>query len=319
MASSSFTETSTSGPLALPREVLIVDVGPRDGLQNEEHAVSTEEKIRLINGLADAGVRRIEATSFVSPRAVPQMADAADVMAGIERRAGVEYAALVPNVRGLQNAIDADADMVNVVVVATETFNQRNVRMSVAESMAATDEIMRLASDAAMPVSAVLGAAFYCPFEGHTPLARVLELTGQFADLGITELTLADTIGAATPGQVAEYTAAIKARWPHLQLGLHLHDTRGLGLANALAGLQTGMIRLEASVGGVGGCPFAPGATGNAVSEDLIFMLESMGVRTGIDLEGLIGVSRQVATILEHDLPSRMLRAGPPQPITASN
>jgi hydroxymethylglutaryl-CoA lyase len=298
--------------LKLPDEVLIVDVGPRDGLQNEGQPVPTEAKIALINGLARAGARRIEATSFVSPKAVPQLADAAEVMAGIDRVPGVQYAALVPNTRGLERAIDAGADIVNVVVVATETFNRRNVNMSVSESMAATAQIARIASEAGVIVSAVLGTAFYCPFEGLVPEERVLDLVGQFADAGITEVTLADTIGAANPAQVARRASAIHDRWPHLELGLHLHDTRGLGLANALAGIQAGITRLEASVGGIGGCPFAPNASGNACSEDLIFMLEAMGVRTGINVDAMIAVARQLPDVVGHSLSSKMLAAGPP-------
>jgi hydroxymethylglutaryl-CoA lyase len=300
---------------SLPDAVLVVDVGPRDGLQNESRPVSTEAKIRLINALAQAGIRRIEATSFVSPRAVPQLADAAEVMAGIDRVPGVHYAALVPNERGLERALAAGVDIVNVVVVTTETFNRRNVNMSVAESMAATAQIARLASQAAVRTSAVLAASFYCPFEGVVPEARVLELVGQFADAGIGEVTLADTIGAANPAQVARLTTAILARWPHLVLGLHVHDTRGLGLANALAGIQAGIVRLEASVGGIGGCPFAPRATGNVCTEDLVFMLEAMGVRTGIDLDALIDVARMVPDLVGHAVSSRMVAAGPPAPL----
>lgn len=300
--------------LLLPDEVLVVDVGPRDGLQNEARPVSAAEKIVLINGLARAGIRRIEATSFVSPKAVPQMADAAEVMAGIDRVAGVEYAVLVPNVRGLERALAAGAGIVNVVVVATETFNHRNVNMSVAESMAAFDTITREARTAGVPVSAVLGAAFVCPFEGSVPAEQVLGLVEQFAQTGITELTLADTIGAAHPAQVARLVTAIRERWPHLALGLHLHDTRGLGLANALAAVTAGVTRLEASVGGIGGCPFAPGATGNASTEDLVFMLEAMGVHTGISLEALIAVAQSVPAIVGHPVSSKMLAAGPPRP-----
>ena len=299
----------------LPDAVLVVDVGPRDGLQNESQPVPTEAKIRLINALARSGVRRIEATSFVSPRAVPQLADAADVMAGIERVPGVQYASLVPNERGLERAVAAGVDIVNVVVVTTETFNRRNVNMSVAESMAATAQIARRASEAAVQTSAVLAASFYCPFEGLVPEARVLELVGQFVDAGIGEVTLADTIGAANPAQVARLAAAIRARWPQLALGLHLHDTRGLGLANAYAGIQAGITRLEASVGGIGGCPFAPKATGNACTEDLVFMLEAMGVRTGVNLDALIDVARMVPDLVGHAVSSRMVAAGPPSPV----
>jgi hydroxymethylglutaryl-CoA lyase len=260
-------------------------------------------------------VRRIEATSFVSPKAVPQMADATQVMANIDRSPGVQYAALVPNARGLERAVDAGADIVNVVIVATETFNRRNVNMSVAESMAATTEIAHLAANADIPVSVVIGASFYCPFEGLVPAEQVLRLVDQIADAGITEVTLADTIGAANPGQVAQLARSIRERWPRLALGLHLHDTRGLGLANALAGIQNGITRLEASVGGLGGCPFAPGATGNACSEDLVFMLEAMGVRTGIDLGAMIDIARGLPDIVGHPLSSKMVAAGPATPV----
>jgi hydroxymethylglutaryl-CoA lyase len=303
---------TSSAALNLPAQVTIVDVGPRDGLQNEAQPVSTEAKIALVNDLARAGVPRIEVTSFVSPRAVPQMADAAEVMAGIERRPGTEYAVLVPNARGLERAALAGADLVNVVVAATETFNQRNVRMSVAESIAQTAEIVRLAQDGGLRVTAVLATAYYCPFEGLVPEERVLDLVGQFADLGIVEVTLADTIGAADPAQVSARAAAVHNRRPGLDLGIHLHDTRGLGLANALAAIQSGISRLEASVGGIGGCPFAPKATGNVCSEDLVYMLEAMGVSTGIDLQRLIDLAGGLPDIVGHPVPSKMLAAGPP-------
>lgn len=302
--------------LNLPGEVLIVDVGPRDGLQNESQLVPTEAKVALINALARAGIRRIEATSFVSPRAVPQLADATEVMAGIERMPGVEYAALIPNVRGLERAIAARVDVVNAVIAVTESFNRRNVNRSVAESLRETVAIARQASDAGITVSVVLAVSFYCPFEGLVPQDRVLELVGRLVELGITEITLADTVGAAHPAQVATLIAAIRARWPQVQLGLHLHDTRGLGLANALAALQAGVLRLEASVGGIGGCPFAPKSTGNACTEDLVFMLEAMGVHTGVSLNALMDAARYVAEILGRALPSRMLAAGAPRPIT---
>ncbi|MGD9895241.1 MAG: hydroxymethylglutaryl-CoA lyase [Dehalococcoidia bacterium] len=303
--------------LELPSAVLVVDVGPRDGLQNEAHPGTTADKVRLVNDLARAGVRRIEATSFVSPRAVPQMADAAEVMAGIERLPGTEYAVLVPNARGLERAIDAGADIVNVVVAASETFNRRNVNMSVADSMAQTAQIVQLAGEAGVRVTAVLAISFFCPFEGLVPEERVLDLVGQFADLGIVEITLADTIGAANPAQVYRRAVAVGERWPHLETGIHLHDTRGLGLANALAALQGGMRRLEASVGGIGGCPFAPKATGNVCSEDLVYMLESMGVATGIDLGHLIEIARRIPEIVQHPVPSRMVAAGPPATVPA--
>ncbi len=304
--------------LNLPSEVLIVDVGPRDGLQNEPQPVPTAAKIALINALARAGIRRIEATSFVSPRAVPQLADATEVMEGIERLPGVEYAALIPNARGLERAIAAQVNVANVVVAVTESFNRRNVNRSVAESTQEVLAIARQAEAVGVRVSVVLAVSFYCPFEGPVPQERVLELVGRLAEHGITEVTLADTIGAAHPAQVAALVRAIRARWPQLHVGLHLHDTRGLGLANALAGIQAGVSRLEASVGGIGGCPFAPKATGNACTEDLVFMLEAMGVHTGVNLNALIEVAGHVAEIVGHALPSRMLAAGPPAPARTS-
>ena len=296
---------------ARPTEVMIVDVSPRDGLQNESRWVPTEQKIELVNRLARAGVPRIEVTSFVSPRAVPLMADAADVMRGIERRPGTEYCALVPNVRGFERALAADADVINVVVVATETFNRRNAGMSVDEGMAAASEIAARGRAAGVATTAILAAAFHCPFEGETPLARVLGLTERFVEAGFAEITLADTIGAANPGQVHDYLSAVREHWPEIRWGIHLHDTRGLGLANAYSAIQAGAERLEASVGGLGGCPFAPGASGNACSEDLAFMLESMGIRTGVDLDALLEVSRFAANAVDHPLTSRMLAVGP--------
>lgn len=291
--------------------MLVVDVSPRDGLQNEAGPVSTEAKVELIEALSAAGVRRIEATSFVSPRAVPQMADAADVMANVSRRPGTEYAVLVPNERGLERALAAAVDVVNIVVVATETFNRRNVNMSVAESIAQAQRVAAGASAAGARVSAVLGASFHCPFEGPVAEARVIELVGQLVDAGFFEVTLADTIGAADPAHVARLGRAVRARFPAVELGIHLHDTRGLGLANAYAAVTSGYVRLESSLAGIGGCPFAPGATGNACTEDLVFMLESMGIATGISLSALIDTARLMPRIVGHGISSRMVAAGP--------
>jgi hydroxymethylglutaryl-CoA lyase len=295
----------------LPSEVLVVDVSPRDGLQNEARAVSTREKVALVEALAGAGVRRIEATSFVSSRAVPQMADAAEVMAQIKRAPGVEYAVLVPNERGLERALEAKADVVNIVVVATETFNARNVNMTVAESMDQASAVASRARTAGVNPTAVLGASFHCPFEGPVPEERVLGLVGKFVDAGFSEVTLADTIGAADPAHVARLGEAVTARYPGVALGIHLHDTRGLGLANAYAAVTNGYVRLETSLAGIGGCPFAPGATGNACTEDLVFMLESMGIATGISLAALIEAAKTVPPIVGHGTPSRMVAAGP--------
>jgi len=296
----------------LPATVLLVEVGPRDGLQNESGVISTETKIWLINALSRTGVGRIEATSFVSPRAVPQLADADAVMSGITRLPTVEYAALIPNERGLERAAAAGIDIVNIVVVATETFNRRNVNMSVAESMGAAASIAKQAEAMGIRVSAVVAASFYCPFEGPVSPEQVVRLASGLADMGIAEVTLADTIGAAGPAAVADLVTVIREQLPSLSLGLHLHDTRGQALPNALAGVLAGVTRLEASVGGLGGCPFAPRATGNACSEDLVFMLESIGIRTGVNLESLLDASRLAQSAVDHRLPSRLLEAGLP-------
>ena len=295
--------------MQLPARVLVTDVSPRDGLQSEPAFVPTATKIALVEALAATGLGRIEVTSFVHPKAVPQMADAEAVLTGITRRPGVRYSALVPNARGAERALAARADELNVTVAATDTFSQRNVRMTVAESAAACGEVVRLA--AGVPVVGTVSVAFGCPYEGDVAPACVLDLVARLADLGVSELTLADTIGVANPRQVAELVAAVRARWPALPVGLHFHDTRGLGLANVLAGLQAGVDRYDASAAGIGACPFAPGATGNICTEDLVYLLEGLGIASGVDLAALIAAAAQVRDAVGHAVPSHMLRAGP--------
>lgn len=305
--------------MQLPERVLVTDVGPRDGLQSEAAFVPTERKVALIEALAAAGVPRIEATSFVHPRAVPQMADAEAVMAAIRRRPGVRYTALVPNARGAERALAARADELNVVTSATETMNQRNLRMSIAESIAACREVVRLAERAGVPVNGTVSVAFGCPYEGDVPTEQVVAVVARLVDAGVREVSLADTIGVGNPRQVEALVEAVRARWPTLPLGLHFHDTRGLGLANVLAGLQAGVTRYDASVGGVGACPFAPGATGNICTEDLVYMLHELGVATGIDLAALLEAARLLPAMLGHDVPSRLLRAGPRPRVPAAS
>lgn len=296
--------------MQLPATIDVFEVGPRDGLQNEPEQISTDNKIAMVNALSGTGVKRIEVTSFVRPDAVPQMADAPNVMRGIERVEGVDYAVLVPNLRGFERALEYKPDIVNIVVVATETFNQRNARMSVDDNMNAVAEMTRRAAEEGQRLSAILGASFWCPFEGHTSLDRVQEMVGRFVDLGLTEIALADTIGAADPKQVADYVTAVKTKFPGLKVGVHLHDTRGMGLANGMAAAMAGADWLEGSVGALGGCPFAPGAKGNAASEDLVHMLHRMGVQTGIDLPALTRVSKAVADFMGRPLSSRLPDAG---------
>jgi hydroxymethylglutaryl-CoA lyase len=297
--------------MELPGRVLVTDVGARDGLQSEPTFIPTERKVAIVDALSAAGVRRIEVTSFVSPRAVPQMADAEAVMAQIARAPGVRYSALVPNARGAERALAARADELNVVTSSTETMNQRNLRMSIAESIAACAEIVRLAEPAGVPVAGVVSTSFGCPYEGAVTVEQVIAVVERLVDAGVSEVSLADTIGVGNPRQVEALVAAVRARWPAMPLGLHFHDTRGLGLANVLAGLQAGVARFDASVSGVGACPFAPGATGNICTEDLVYLLDELGVATGVDLGKLIAAARLVREVVGHEVPSRMLRAGP--------
>jgi hydroxymethylglutaryl-CoA lyase len=295
----------------LPARVLVTDVGPRDGLQSEAAFIATGRKVAIVDALSAAGVGRIEVTSFVSPRAVPQMADAEAVLAGITRAPGVRYSALVPNARGAERALAARADELNFVTSSTETMNQRNLRMSIAASIAAGREIVRLAEPAGVPVAGVVSTSFGCPYEGMVTVAQVVAVVAELMDAGVSEVSLADTIGVANPRQVEELVGAVRVRWPALVLGLHFHDTRGLGLANVLAGLQAGVAHYDASVAGVGACPFAPGATGNICTEDLVYLLDELGIASGVDLGALIAAARLMRDTVGHDVPSRMLRAGP--------
>jgi hydroxymethylglutaryl-CoA lyase len=297
--------------MQLPARALVTDVGPRDGLQSEPAFIPTERKVAIVDALSAAGVGRIEVTSFVSPREVPQMSDAEAVLAQIARVPGVRYSALVPNVRGAERALAARADELNVVTSSTETMNQRNLRLSIADSIAACREIVRLAEPAGVSVAGVVSTSFGCPYEGAVTVAPVLTVVERLVDVGVREVSLADTIGVANPRQVEALVGAVRARWPALPLGLHFHDTRGLGLANALAGLQAGVARFDASVAGVGACPFAPGATGNVCTEDLVYLLDELGIPTGVDLGRLIVAARLMRDTVGHDVPSRMLRAGP--------
>lgn len=289
--------------------VQIVEVGPRDGLQNEAARVPAAEKIAFVNRLAAAGHTRIEVTAFVSPRWVPQMADAAEVCAGIERRPGVRYSALVPNLTGLTRARAANIDEVAVFPAASETFSQRNLNQSVGEAMAAAREVCTEALAAGLPVRAYLSTSFGCPFEGDVPLARVIDLTSQLLDYGAYEVSVSDTIGIAHPRQVTELLEQLGARVPLSRIALHCHDTRGTALVNVYAALEAGVSTFDASAGGLGGCPYAPGATGNVATEDLVYMLDGLGVATGIRLDGIIGASRAIEPLVGHPLSSRMYRA----------
>jgi hydroxymethylglutaryl-CoA lyase len=290
-------------------KVQIVEVGPRDGLQNEAARVPAADKIAFVNRLAAAGHTRVEVTAFVSPRWVPQMADAAEVCAGIERRPGVRYSALVPNLTGLGRARAASLDEVAVFPAASETFSQRNLNQSVDEAMAAAKAVCTEALAAGLPVRAYLSTSFGCPFEGAVPSARVVDLTRQLLDFGAYEVSVSDTIGVAHPRQVTGLLGDLGVHVPLSRIALHFHDTRGTALVNVYAALEAGVSTFDASAGGLGGCPYAPGATGNLATEDLVYMLDGLGVVTGIRLDGIIEASRAIEPAVGHPLTSRMYRA----------
>ena len=296
--------------MAGPTRVEVTEVGPRDGLQAEPQFVATETKIGLINGLIDAGVPRIEFSSFVSPRAVPQLADVNQVLAGLDRSRGTVLAALVPNARGATRAAEAGVDEIIVFVSASESHNRKNVNRTVDESLAGFEEVARIADDAGIPVHGAIATAFGCPFEGDVPIGKLATIAEHFAKLGFQGVTLGDTTGMATPPLVAESSRHLQERFPDLPLGLHFHNTRGIGLCNVLAGLEAGVARYDSSFAGVGGCPFAPKATGNICTEDLVYLLHEMGIETGIDLRKLMGVAREVEAVVGRDLPGQVMKAG---------
>ena len=295
--------------MSKPSAVRIVEVGPRDGLQNEPAPVGTADKIAFVNALSDAGHRVIEVSAFVSSKWVPQMADAAEVFAGIARRSGTRYAALVPNLAGLQRAIAARVDGIAVFAAASESFSRRNINQSIAESLETYRAVCVAAKDAGLPVRAYVSTAFGCPFEGAVAPAAVAEVSAALMEMGAYEVAVSDTIGIAHPGQVAPVLAAVAARVPLDRVALHFHDTRGTALANVLTALDLGVTTFDASAGGLGGCPYAPGATGNLATEDLLYMLDGLGIDTGVSLERVLAASRAIEEKLGHPLASRYAAA----------
>lgn len=293
-----------------PQSVTIVEVGPRDGFQMEKAFIPTDLKVRVIDLLSEGALRSIEATSFVNPKVIPQMADAAEVMGRITRRPGTTYKALVPNLKGAERAIEAKADALELVIVASESYNRKNVGMSVDQSIAACAEIAKAAASRAVPLEVVIGTSFGCPIEGAIPEAQVERIARAVAALGIARLSLADSIGSGNPVQVTRLVARIKNALPGMPLSLHLHNTRGLGLANAVAGFQAGIDTFDAGLGGLGGCPIFPGATGNVATEDMVNLFEEMGVPTGINLDKVREASRLMQQFLDRPLPSYILRVG---------
>jgi hydroxymethylglutaryl-CoA lyase len=289
--------------------ITVVEVGPRDGLQNEDAAVSTADKIEFVNRLTKANLPVIEVSAFVSPKWVPQMADAAEVFAGIARRAGTRYTALVPNLAGLDRAMAARVDEVAVFASSTETFSRKNINQSIDESLIVYQQVCDRARAAGVRVRGYLSTAFGCPFEGEVAPERVAEIAARLAALGVFEVAVSDTIGIAHPGQVPRVLDAILARVPVDQVALHFHDTRGTALANVLAALPYGITTFDASAGGLGGCPYAPGAAGNLATDDLIYMLDGLGLDTGVSLAALSDASAFIARKIDHPLPSRFAQA----------
>lgn len=294
-----------------PPRIKIVEVGPRDGLQNEARPIPAAEKIAFIDALSAAGFAEIEATSFVAPGRIPQLADAEEVMAKIERRPGVVYSALVPNDKGLERALASRIDQANVFTAASETFNQRNIRASIAESIERFRPVVATARDARLRVRAYVSTAFVCPYEGPIRPAAVVDVIARLLDLGVDEISIGDTIGAAVPSQIEAVLDALEGRLPLAQTALHLHDTRGTALANVLTGLRRGVSIYDTSSGGLGGCPYAPGAAGNLATEDLLYLLEGLGLATGIDSAAVRRASDVIEGALGSALPSKVRRAGP--------
>jgi isopropylmalate/homocitrate/citramalate synthase len=290
-------------------KVTIVEVGARDGLQNEKVTIPTEAKVEFITALADAGLTVIEAGAFVSPKWVPQMADSAEVYRQIPKDPGVDYPLLVPNMKGLERAIEVGAKSISIFTAASETFNKRNINMSIAESFEAQGPVVARALSEGMRVRGYVSCACGCPYEGEIAPEAVLEVSARLLDLGCYEVSIGDTIGVGNPRQVQGITELLMQVIPTKRLAWHFHDTRGLAIANTVAALEMGIATFDASAGGLGGCPYAPGASGNMATEDLVYLLNSLTIESGVDLDRLVAASRLIAQYLDHPLPGKYVQA----------
>ena len=295
--------------MKLPAKATIYEVGPRDGLQNEARQVPTAEKIRFIDALVASGIRDIEITSFVSPKWIPQLADGPEVARGVQRPPGVRMSALVPNRRGLETALASGMKEIAVFLSASETHNKKNVNKTIAETLAAFEDVIPHARAMSVPVRAYVSTVYGCPYEGDVDPERAVALVGQLRDMGVYQVSLGDTIGVANPKQTEDVLGRVLAKHPADALAVHFHDTQGTALANCLVALQMGITTIDSAAGGLGGCPYAPGASGNLATEDVVAMLHGMGVKTGIDLDKLTEASRTAATFVGHELPSKYLKA----------
>lgn len=285
------------------------DVVMRDGFQIEANFVPTDDKVRLVDELSECGFAKIEVTSFTSPKAIPMLRDAEEVMGRIKRAPGVEYTVLVPNLRGAERAFESKADEFNLVMSTSETHNLANLRMGREKSFSGLVEVIEYV-DGRTPINVSLSTCFGCPMEGAVPQTVVEEFAQRFADLGVRGLTICDTTGMANPDQVKRMSESLQKRFPNLQLTMHFHNTRGMGLANVLAAVQSGIVRFDGSLGGLGGCPYAPGASGNISSEDAIHMLDAMGYDTGMNIPRLLQLARELPKIVGHEVPGQVAKAG---------
>ncbi|HEX9134878.1 MAG TPA: hydroxymethylglutaryl-CoA lyase [Ktedonobacteraceae bacterium] len=295
----------------LPHAVRVVEVGPRDGLQNEKALIPTAQKIQFIHLLAEAGLPVVEATSFVSPRAIPQLSDASEVMTGLTRHSSTSYPVLVPNVKGMERALAAGVRAIAVFTAASESFTRHNINTTIAESLANFRPVVALAQQEGVTVRGYISTVFGCPYEGRVEARHVLDVAQALLEMGVDELSLGDTIGVATPNQVVDVIGLLvnDGAIPVGQLAVHFHDTRGTALANVLMALQLGISIVDSSAGGLGGCPYAPGAAGNLATEDLLYMLYGMGIQTGVDLDKLVAATRFIAPLLGHAPTSKYYQA----------
>jgi hydroxymethylglutaryl-CoA lyase len=295
--------------------ITVYEVGPRDGLQNEAVEVPTADKVAFVDRLSDAGLPIIEVSAFVRPERIPQLADATEVFARITRRPGTRYTALVPNLKGLARAMAARVTDIAIFAAASDTFSRRNINSSIDDSLAIYADVSAEALGQGLRVRAYLSTAFGCPFEGDVPIGRVTALTHRLFDMGAYEVAISDTIGVAHPGQVAAVLTALTREFDMARIALHLHDTRGTALANVLRALDFGVTTFDSAAGGLGGCPFAPGASGNLATEDLLYMLHGLGLETGVDLSRVVSASRGIQPVIGHALPSRYVQAARLQPL----
>lgn len=296
--------------MQLPKKVRVMEVGPRDGFQMEHQWIPTEKKIEVVNALSRAGIPAIQVTSMVHPKAVPNLADAEEVMARIDRVPGVKYEVLVPNLKGMQRALGAIPDSVHLMMSVTESHNRANANRSIEESLREFEQLIPLAKAAGIEVEGGLACVFGCPFEGEVPWEQLERVVKRYIEVGVIGISLGDTSGVGNPRQVYEICARLLDRFPETDWDLHCHNTRDMALANILAAMQAGVTRFDAAVGGMGGCPYAPGATGNIATEDLINMLDEMGIETGVSLDGVIAVAKMLQPLVPHELDSSIVKAG---------